>query len=68
MKFLFFSEVIGGVIRDCPVDHASLPVTFKNDKAFVKFTGQVINLLKQVVHDIKWPFNSVTARIGSRSC
>jgi hypothetical protein len=33
------SEDIGGVIRGCPIDFLTVPVTFKNEKGFVKLTG-----------------------------
>jgi contactin associated protein-like 2 len=31
--------VLGGVVRGCPVDQTTLPVTFKTEKSFVKLTG-----------------------------
>ena len=34
-----FSEDIGGVVRGCPIDYFTVPVTFKNEKGFVKLTG-----------------------------
>jgi hypothetical protein len=40
MKFnAAISEDIGGVIRGCPIDFLTVPVTFKNEKGFVKLTG-----------------------------
>lgn len=32
--------MLGSVIEDCPVDQDNLPVTFKSDKAFVRFGGR----------------------------
>ena len=34
-----FTEEIGGVVKGCPIDYFTVPVTFKNEKGFVKLTG-----------------------------
>jgi hypothetical protein len=34
-------EDIGGVIKGCPTDYFTVPVTFKNSNAFVKLSGCV---------------------------
>ena len=33
------AEDMGGVVRGCPTDFMTVPVTFKNEKGFVKLTG-----------------------------
>ena len=38
-NFEKISEDIGGVVRGCPIDYFTVPVTFKNEKGFVKLTG-----------------------------
>ncbi len=36
---LYRYEDIGGVVRGCPADHFTVPVTFKNENSYVRLIG-----------------------------
>jgi hypothetical protein len=51
------------VVRGCPIDYFTVPVTFKNEKGFVKLTGYEGSYSMNVSLEFRCRFGAITASV-----
>lgn len=61
-------EDIGGVVRGCPIDYFTVPVTFKNEKGFVKLTGYEGSYSMNISLEFRWMLSQCDKNVLLKSC